>query len=96
MEKKEPWYTVVGNVNWCNHYGNSTEIPLKIKNRTIKDPAVLAIVTQKYVDNLPQWEFHQQSAGPTLTDTEGHGQIHPLKITPVGLRTCHAVPGGHR
>ena len=74
----------------------STEIPLKIKNRTIKDPAVLAIVTQKYVDNLPQWEFHQQSAGPTLTDTEGHGQIHPLKITPVGLRTCHAVPGGHR
>ena len=34
VEKKEPWYTVVGNVNWCNHYGNSTEIPLKIKNRT--------------------------------------------------------------
>ena len=21
VEKKEPWYTVGGNVNWCRHYG---------------------------------------------------------------------------
>ena len=34
VEKKEPLYTVVGNINWCNHYGNSTEILKKIKNRT--------------------------------------------------------------
>ena len=30
MEKKEPSYTIGGNVNWCNHhgkpYGNSSKI----------------------------------------------------------------------
>ena len=86
---------------------NSIEIHSKIENRAIKDPAVPALVTRKYVDNFPQWEFHQQAAGPMLTDSEGRGQIHP--ITPVGLRraqvasmdwrtvendgTCPAAPG---
>ena len=27
VEKKEPSYTVGGNVNWCSHYGKSMEIP---------------------------------------------------------------------
>ena len=34
MEKREPLYTIRGNVNWGSHYGNSMEIPQKIKNRT--------------------------------------------------------------
>ena len=32
MEKREPLVPVCGSVNWCNHYGNSMEIPQK-KNR---------------------------------------------------------------
>ena len=32
VEKREPLCTVDGNVNFCNHYGNSREIPQKIKN----------------------------------------------------------------
>ena len=31
MEKREPLYTVDGNVNWCSHYENSMEN--KIKNK---------------------------------------------------------------
>ena len=31
VEKREPSYTVGGNVNWYSHY--SMEFPLKIKNR---------------------------------------------------------------
>ena len=33
--KREPSYTVDGNVDWCSCYGNSMEISPKIKNRTI-------------------------------------------------------------
>ena len=44
MEKREPYYSVGGNVIWCNQFGNlefgattvenSMEIPQKTKNRT--------------------------------------------------------------
>ena len=34
MEKKEPCYTVGGNVNWCSHYGEQYGGSLKTKNRT--------------------------------------------------------------
>ena len=27
VEKREPSYTVGGNVNWCSHYGNCMEVP---------------------------------------------------------------------
>ena len=29
MEKREPSYTVGGNVNWCSHSGNSLEFSQK-------------------------------------------------------------------
>lgn len=32
VEKRELFYTIEGNVNWCSHYGNSTKVPQKIKN----------------------------------------------------------------
>ena len=34
VEKREPLYTVGGNINWCSHYGNSMEVPQKTRNRT--------------------------------------------------------------
>jgi hypothetical protein len=34
VEKKEFSYTVGGNFNWYNHYGNQYGGSLKIKNRT--------------------------------------------------------------
>ena len=34
MEKKEPLYTVGGNVNWCNHYGKWYGYSSKFENRT--------------------------------------------------------------
>ena len=33
VEKRERSYTVGGDVNWCSHYENSTEVPQKTKNR---------------------------------------------------------------
>ena len=33
MEKKEPSYTVGGNVNWYSHYGEQYGGSLKTKNR---------------------------------------------------------------
>ena len=35
MEKREPFYTVGGNANWCSHYGKQYEAFLNTKNRTI-------------------------------------------------------------
>ena len=34
VEKRQPSYTVGGNVNWYTHYGKSMEVPQKTKNRT--------------------------------------------------------------
>ena len=34
-EKREPLYIVGRNANWYSHYGNNTEVPQNIKNRTI-------------------------------------------------------------
>ena len=33
VEKSEPFYTAVGNVNWCSLRENSMEVPPKAKNR---------------------------------------------------------------
>ena len=33
VEKREPSYTVGGNVSWCSHCGNGMEVPQKTKNR---------------------------------------------------------------
>ena len=70
----------------------SIEILSKIKNRTIKDSTVPALADPEICRQLTHWEFHQQAAGPTTTDTEEHEQIQPLKIIPVGLRTCPCCP----
>ena len=34
VEKKEQFYTADGNVNWCRHCGNSTDVQQKAKYRT--------------------------------------------------------------
>ena len=33
VEKREPYYTDGGNVNWYNYNGNSMEMPQNTKNR---------------------------------------------------------------
>ena len=41
MEKREPSYTVGGNVNWHNHYGkHSLKVSKKIKTELTYDPAI--------------------------------------------------------
>ena len=32
-EKREPFYTVGRNANWCSHYGKCMDITLQTKNR---------------------------------------------------------------
>ena len=33
VEKREPSYTIGGNVNWYSHYGERMEVPQKTKDR---------------------------------------------------------------
>ena len=40
MEKREPFYTVGGNVNWYSHYGEQYGDSLRTKNRAPHDPAI--------------------------------------------------------
>ena len=35
MQKREPSYTVGGNINWCSHYREQYEGPLKKQRVTI-------------------------------------------------------------
>ena len=39
VEKKEPCYTVGGNVNWYSYYGEPNGSSLKTKNRTTTWPS---------------------------------------------------------
>ena len=34
VEQRKSLCTAGRNVNWCSHYGNSMEVPQKIKNKT--------------------------------------------------------------
>ena len=53
-EEWELLCTVDGDGNWCSHYGNSMQIPLKTKNRTTYDPAIPLLGTQyKALRNFP-------------------------------------------
>ena len=40
VEKREPSYTVGGNVNWYSHYGKRMEVPQKTKTELSYDPAI--------------------------------------------------------
>ena len=40
VEKREPSYTVGGNVNWCSHYGGQYGGSLKVKTELPYDPAI--------------------------------------------------------
>ena len=41
VEKREPYYTVSGNVNWCNHYGKTVwGLFKKLKIELLYDPAI--------------------------------------------------------
>ena len=41
VEKREPFYTVGGNVNWCSHYGEQNGGSLKKLNVELPyDPAI--------------------------------------------------------
>ena len=45
VEKREPSYTVAGNVNWCNHYGKQyggSSKKLK-KKELLYDPTILLL-----------------------------------------------------
>ena len=44
MERREPSYTVGGNVRWCSHHGNSMKVPQKTKN-TITIVVAVAILS---------------------------------------------------
>ena len=46
MEKKEPPYTVGGNVNWYRHYGR-VKVPEKVKIQLPYDPPFLGIYTKQ-------------------------------------------------
>ena len=46
MEKREPFYTVAGNVNWCSHCGKSMEVSQKTKNGA--PPSLISV---------PSWEI---------------------------------------
>lgn len=43
MEKRDPLYTVDGNVNSYSHYGKYSKLPQKIKIELPYDPAVLLL-----------------------------------------------------
>ena len=53
MEKREPSYTVGGNVNWCNHYGKqygeSSKKKTKLKIELTYDSAIplLGVYSEK-------------------------------------------------
>ena len=52
MEKREPSYTLDGNVNWCSHYGKEYEGSLKNKKiELLYDRAIplLGIYTEKTI-----------------------------------------------
>ena len=52
MEKREPCYTVGGNVNWCSHYGEQYRGSLKtLKIQLPYDPAIplLGIYPEKTI-----------------------------------------------
>ena len=53
VEKEEPYYTVGGIVNWCNHWENSIEIPQKTKYRNTIQSSIplLGIYPEKTHDS---------------------------------------------
>ena len=40
MEKRQPSYTVGGNLSWCSHCGKQSGVPQKLKAERIYDPAI--------------------------------------------------------
>jgi len=55
VEKREPLYTVGGNVNWCSHCENSMEISEKAKNKNYH-------MTQEFHSRL----YIQKTKNPNL------------------------------
>ena len=47
MEKREPFYTVDGNVNWSNHYGKRFLKKLKIELLYIPMTPFLSVCMEK-------------------------------------------------
>ena len=44
MEKREPSYTVGGDINWYNHYGKQYRVSSEnYKYKTLYDPAILLL-----------------------------------------------------
>lgn len=42
VEKREPWCTDDGNINWCSHCGTSKETPQNFKIEVSGDPSILS------------------------------------------------------
>ena len=65
VEKKEPFYTVGGNVIWCSHYWETVwKFIKKLKIELLYDPAipVLGIYTEK-TKTINNPSAHQQTVG---------------------------------
>ena len=56
MYKKEPFYTVGENANWCSHYVEQQKFPLKkLKMQLLSDPAILLLVI--YHKKIMIWKY---------------------------------------
>ena len=57
VQKREPSYSVNGSVNWYKHYGNSMEVPLKLKIEWPYDPAIplLGVYPEETIIQKDTW-----------------------------------------
>ena len=70
--EKEPSYTVGGNVNWYNHYGNSMEVPLKNKNRAtiLSSNPTPGCISRKDKDSNSKRYMHPNVQGGTIYNSQ--------------------------
>ena len=85
MEKREPWFTIDGNVNWCHIMENSIQLPQKTKNRTTRwssnsNPGYISkktpliwkdICTSMFIHLYIQWNITQPQKGMKSWDFPG-------------------------
>ena len=59
MEKREPSYTVGGNVNWYSHYRKQCGGSSEIANKATNDPAILLLfIYMKETQTLTQKDIY--------------------------------------
>ena len=74
MGKREPSYTVGGNVNWCRHYDKQCRVSFKIKIQLPDDPAVQLLgIYMKKTLNLTRY-IHPNIHSSTVYNNKDTGQ----------------------